>query len=168
MLVCRRASCRNVGHSGRQYFPAAVVLFILAAASPAADLAETTRLWRTGQYAACTDSAAAAIEENPYNEQFRLWKLRAELEMGRYKDALATLDAALKQFPQSIQVRWLGINVCRFNQQPERAAKLGAEIGELYKRMSWQYSDVANQVVVGRFRLSQREDPKKVLDEVYS
>ncbi|MCI0357519.1 MAG: tetratricopeptide repeat protein [Planctomycetaceae bacterium] len=123
---------------------------------------------RTGEYAACTQSAAAAIDENAYNENFRLLKLRAEMELGRYGDALKTLDAALEKFPQSIQLRWLGIDVCRFNQQTERAAKLDAEIAQLLKRAAWQYSDVVNQVVVGRYLLSQGTDPKKVLDGVYN
>ena len=134
----------------------------------AADLVETTKLLRTGEYAACAQSAAAAIEENAYNESFRLIKLRAEMELGHYGDALKTLDAALEKFPQSIQLRWLGIEVCRFNQQSERAAKLDAEIAELLKQSSWRYSDVANQIVVGRYLLSQGTDPKKVLDGVYN
>jgi tetratricopeptide (TPR) repeat protein len=168
MLVCSRASRRILKHVERRYWLASVLLLLVAAAGRSADLVETTRLLRSGEYAACVESAAAAIEENPYNENFRVLKLRAEMELGRYADALATLDAALKQFPQSLQLRWLGISVCRYNQQAEWAAKLDAEIAELLRRAPWQYSDVVNQVVVGRYLLSQGTDPKKVLDGVYS
>ena len=173
MLVCSRASRQIFRHLGRRYWLAAPFLIVFSAplcfsgGLAAADLAETTRLLRGGQYAACIDSAAAAIEDNAYNENFRLLKLRSELELGRYRDAQQTLDGALKQFPQSIQLRWLGIGVCRYNQQAERAAKLDAEIAEMLKRNGWQYSDVMNQIVVGRYRLSQGIDPKRVLEENY-
>ena len=101
---------------------------MLAAASipaplaPAADLAELTKLFRAGKYAECVAGTAAEIENARYSENLRLLKLRAEMELGRYPDALKTLDAALKDFPTSIQVRWMGRDVCRFNQQAERAA----------------------------------------------
>ncbi len=188
MLVCSRAIRPILRHAGRRYWPVPTnpkrqrggvvnprlrfglvmaTLLALSVPTSAADLAETTRLWRIGQYAACADSAAVAIEENAYNESFRLLKLRAEMELGRFADALATLDAALKQFPQSLQLRWYGIDVCRYNQQAERAARLDAEIAELLKRYGWQYSDAANQMVVGRYRLSQGIEPKQVLEENY-
>jgi tetratricopeptide (TPR) repeat protein len=80
---------------------------------------------------------------------------------------LKTFDAALARFPQSLQLRWLGRDVCRFNQQTERAARLDEEFAALVKDFSWRYSDVVNQVVVGRFLISQRADPKKVLDGVF-
>ena len=166
MLECRRLGCLIFKHLWRLI--AISLLAVSLSSASAADLVETTNLMRTGQYAACAESAAKGIKENEYNENYRLLKLRAEMELGRYADALATLDAALETFPQSIQLRWLGIDVCRFNQQDERAVKLDAEIGQFVKQNAWKYSDVVNQVVVGRYLLSQGADPKNVLDGVYN
>ena len=149
----------------------AVLVVALAADSAAvygADLAVATDLFRSGQYAQCIQACAQAIRENDFSENFRVLKLRAELETGRYADALSTLDAALARFPYSLQLRWLGRQVCRYNGQSERAKKLDVEITQLLQQAPWRYSDAVNQVVAGRFYLSQGVDPKRVLDTVYN
>jgi tetratricopeptide (TPR) repeat protein len=139
-------------------------LFLTASISTAADLAETTRLFRTGEYAACAEAAAEGIAASEYNENFRTLKLRSELALGRYADALASLDAALAKLPYSVQVKWLGIDVCRFNDDEERAARLNAEIAELVRQQSWRYGDVVNEVVLAQYLLANKVDPKQVLD----
>ena len=69
------------------------------AALRGADLVEATQLFRTGKYAECVQAAEKAIAANDFSENYRLLKIRAEMELGRYADALKTLDAALKRFP---------------------------------------------------------------------
>jgi tetratricopeptide (TPR) repeat protein len=139
----------------------------LSAAS-AADLADTTQLFRSGKYAECVAACDKAIAENDFSENYRLLKIRAEMELGRYADALKTLDDGLKRFPYSLQLRWLGRDVCQFNRQPERAAKMDVEITQMFQQAPWRYSDAVNQVVFGRFSLAQGVDPKRVLDAVYN
>jgi tetratricopeptide (TPR) repeat protein len=134
----------------------------------AADLAGASQLFRSGKYVECVQAAEKAIAENDFSENFRLLKIRGEMEVGRYADALKTLDEALRRFPYSLQLRWLGRDVCRFNRMPERAARLDVEITQMVQQAPWRYSDAVNQVVVGRFYLSQGIDPKKVLDAVYN
>jgi tetratricopeptide (TPR) repeat protein len=143
---------------------AAAALAIVPPVSVAADYVQTAALFRSGKYAECVQSAAEAIAEEDYSENFRVLKLRAEMELGRYGDALATLDEALKRFPHSLELRWLGREVCRFNNHPQRAKKLEEELANLARQSSWRYTDALNQVVLGRFFLSQGMDPKKVLD----
>src|SRR5258708_27857008 len=70
----------------------------------AADLAEVTQLCRSGKYAECVQATEKAIAENDFSENYRLLKIRAEMELGRYADALKTLDEALKPFPPSLQL----------------------------------------------------------------
>ena len=108
---------------------ALLAILSLAVLSPplqAADLGELTKLFRSGEYARCVADTTAEIEKAQYSEQLRLLKLRAEMELGRYGDALQTFDQALGDFPDSIQVRWLGRDVCRMNQQAERAGEAGS------------------------------------------
>lgn len=147
---------------------AVVVLLLVAASGSAADLVATNNLFRTGQYAQCVAESAKALEESPSHETFRLLKLRAEMELGRYADALATLDAGLKALPYSLQLRIVGRDVCRFNGQAERAAKLDTEIADLVKQASWRYSDFVNQLALGRWMLTQGADPKQVLTGIYN
>lgn len=136
-------------------------------ATYAADQVEVAFLYRTGKYAECIDSAQEVLDDNGLHEPCWVWKIRAELELGRYADALASLDASLMKLPMSIQLRWLGRDVCHFNQQSERATKLQAEMVALLQQSAWRYTDAANQVVVGRWMLSERVDPKKVLTGIY-
>src|SRR5439155_11360418 len=144
----------------------AAALFAIYA--QAADLAETTQLFRNGKYAECVKAAEKAIAENDFSENYRLLKIRAEMELGRYADALKTLDEALRRFPPSVQLRWAGREVCQFNRLPERAAKLDVELTQMIQQAPWRYSDAVNQVAIGRFYLTQGMDPKKVLDNVYN
>jgi tetratricopeptide (TPR) repeat protein len=134
----------------------------------AADYFETIALYRAGKYAECVESCAKAIAEDDFNEHFRLVKIRSELELGRYADAAKTLEAALKRFPTSIEMRWVGREVCRFNNEPDRVKQLDEEIALLVRQSSWRYSDVANRVVFGKFLLSQGVDPKRVLDAAFN
>ncbi len=134
----------------------------------AADYGQALALFRTGKYAECVESAAKGIVEQDYSENFRLLKVRAEMELGRYADALVTLDAALKRFPGSVELRWIGRDVCRFNNQLPRAKELAGEIAALIRQTPGRYSDAIDQVVIGRFFLSQGMEPKQVLDGTFS
>lgn len=137
-------------------------------AATAADPQEIQRLFRSGKYIECVEAAASAIRENEYNEQFRLLKLRAELELGRYADAAQTLDLALTKFPYSVQLRWLGRDVRRYNGQLEAAQKIEAEIAQLFQQAPWRYSDSANQLIAASYVLTQGTDPRRVLDAIYN
>jgi tetratricopeptide (TPR) repeat protein len=151
--------------------PRAFVILLTACLGPqvsAADLAEVTQLFRTGKYAECAAAAEKAVAENDFSENYRVLKIKAEMELGRYSDALKTLDEALKKFPYSLPLHWLGRDVCQFNRQPERAAKLDLEFTQLIQQSPWRYSDAISQLAMGRFSLVQGVDPKQVLDTIYN
>lgn len=126
------------------------------------------QLFRAGKYAECAKAAAQGISENDFSENYRLLKIRAEMEQGQYEEALKTFDAALPRFPYSIQLRWQGRDVCRFNAHADRVEKLTAEMGQMLQQAPWRYGDAVNQLVVAKFFLSQGMDPKKVLDSIYN
>lgn len=125
-------------------------------------------LFRTGQYAECIEVTTKSLAKNEFDESQRVLKLRAEMELGLYAEALATLDAGLKKVSYSIDLRWFGRDACRVNQQAERVEKFDQEIFELIKQAPWRYSDTAHQVTVGRWMLSQHADPKRVLTGIYN
>ena len=145
-----------------------VVIGSVTPAEAAVDMGKLTVLFRTGNYAECIEATALAIRESEFNENLRVLKIRAELELGRYADAAETLDAALKKFTTSIELRWWGRDVCRFNNQPERAIEFENEIEQLVKQTPWRYSDATNRLVLGRFLLSRGADPKQVNDGAYN
>ncbi|HVX10724.1 MAG TPA: hypothetical protein VHC22_06050 [Pirellulales bacterium] len=138
------------------------------ATSYGADVAEAAKLYRTGKYAVCAEQAAKAIRAGEINETWPLLQIKSELALGRYADARKTLELALARFPVSAQLRWLGRHVYRFNNLPDRAEKMTAELGDLVRQSAWRYRDAVNEVVIGQFLLAQGVDPKKVLDQLYN
>ncbi|HEV3024770.1 MAG TPA: hypothetical protein VGX76_19975 [Pirellulales bacterium] len=132
------------------------------------DLVRAERLYRSGKYAECVDVTAKAIADGALDEGWPTLRLKAELALGRYADAAKTLEAALDKFPYAVQLRWIGRNVCRFNDQAERAEQLTHEIADLAKRSPGRFRDSVNLVVLGRAHLSLGVDPKKVLDSLYT
>jgi tetratricopeptide (TPR) repeat protein len=155
-------------HFGFQLQVALLLSLLGSTAIHAADSAQLLLLFRTGKYAECVEATTKAIGESEFNENYRLLKLRSELELGRYADSAETLDAALKKFSSSIELRWYGRDVARFNGQPQRVAELEDEIAKFVQQAPWRYSDAASRLIVGRFVLSQGTDPKKVLDGAYN
>lgn len=146
-----------------------VVFFLcLAGVSNAADIVAARKLYDAGKYAECIAAAAKAIDDKEPSENWPLLKIRSELVLGRYADAQKTLDDALDRFQASVQLRWLGREVARFNDRPERADELTDEIGELVRQSSWRFRDPANQITLGRFFLSQGVDAKQVLDRIFN
>jgi len=166
------ALCPGGGRRFRPLYSLAALAGWLAFASiampgrAAADYAEVVELFRTGDYAGCVESAAKAIAAETTSENNRVLKIRAELELGRYADALATLDEGLKRLPNSLALRWIGRDVVHFNNQSDRAKQLETEIAQLVNQAPSRYSDAANRLIVGKYLLSQGADPKKVLDVI--
>lgn len=148
-------------------FVAMAVVALLGVSCPAkADYAESLALFRSGKYAECIEATKAAIAQEVINENDRSLKIRAELVLGRYKDAAETLEEGLKKYPRSLELRWLGRDVCRYNNQPERADELDGQFAELAEKSSWMYGDALNRTVIARFLLSKGADPKKVLNGI--
>lgn len=129
-----------------------------------AEIDEAIECFRSGRYAECAELAGRQIEQRAYSENWRLLKLQSELAIGRYADALETLDKALQDFPTSIRLRWWGHAVCRFNRQAERAETLLNEIDEFVARAAWRYRDSDSRVTLGRYYLSRGVDPRRVLE----
>lgn len=131
------------------------------------------RLFNEGKFLdaiALAKANDAKLGQYSVEEKWSILVIRAQLAMGEYASALESLNQALelKRFQYSIRHRWIGIEVCRFNREDDRAAQLIKEISELVSRNAWQYRDPANQVVLGKYFLSLRADAKEVLDAFYN
>jgi len=150
------------------------VLFILGSLVacgvplPSVQAEDAAALFRTGRYAESAAAAAEEADKNPFSENLYLLRIRAELELGRYAEAAKALDAALERLPQSVRLRCLGLEVCRFNRQADREKLFQTEIAELIQRFSWRYSDAPNQIAIGRLMLKQGVDPKTILTKLYN
>jgi len=128
------------------------------------DLEDAESLFKSGRYTECIQAAAQGIEHMGWRESWRHLKIRAELETGRYADALATLEAALERFPSSIRLHLLGRNVYLFNDRLEQAEKTLVEAEALSRAQSWRYSDPVSRVLLGKLFLLRGADARQVLE----
>lgn len=132
-----------------------------------ADISQAVKLYKSGQYVECVRTTAEAIEDGQFSETWRIVKIEAELALGRYPDALETLEAALKRYRFSVRLRWLGREVYLYNAKPDTAIEVLDEIDQLFQQTRWRYRDPASLMVVGQYLLHRGADPKAVLDRIY-
>jgi tetratricopeptide (TPR) repeat protein len=134
-----------------------------ASAASAAEIAECRKLLITGHYDECIDYAHKAIEGRAYGEHWYVLKSEAELTVGRYRDAEATVDAGLKRYSWSICLRLVGHAAARHNGHGARGEKWLKEIDELANRTPWRYTDADDLVALGRAALLLGADARDVL-----
>lgn len=133
----------------------------------AADLTEAKTAFRTGDYAGAIAIAKEAVEAGTWNEEWPRLLIQLQLNGGEYSDALVTYDDALRRYSNSLPLRQLGVEVYRYNNQPDQAVAEQAKIFELIQRSPARYSGSENLVAVGRYFGSRGEDARKILELFY-
>ena len=132
------------------------------------EFSDAEQLFRSGQYEQCIEACSAGIADSAFRQEWPILKIRVEMTTGQYQQAFDTLNSALDVHPNSIRIRLAGIDVCKYNDEIERAFELEQEIDRLYSRSAWRYRDGINQIAIGRFLLSRRADAKRILDDFFS
>jgi hypothetical protein len=141
---------------------ALALAFVTVSGVWAADITEDLA-YRGGKYEEGIKLAAETIAEGRESEEWHHVKIEAEMALGRYADARASLAVAIERFPTSIRLRWLGRDVHRFSGDPHRAEETLGEI-EAFANSSFRYRDAANQVIAGHYYLPRGN--KQVLRDV--
>ena len=149
----RRIACANL---------AAGLLLAAATNASAQRLSAARELFVTGEYAACVELAQDLVERQPDAPLFRL-KLQAELELGRYADALATFHEAREYFPFDLRLCLLGREAYLLNDQPREAMVLLKQMRQIIEGDPALFDDSASLVDVGRFFLLLDWDGRQVL-----
>ncbi len=143
------------------------MLWMLPGAVRAASLSDAKQLYFSGKYAECIDMCTDGIDNYSWYESWRQLKIECELTLGRYDDALATLEAGLESFPSSIRLRWIGHTVCLFNDRAEQAERMLEEINSLTQGQQWRYRTAADRITLGKYFLHQGADARQVLEVFY-
>lgn len=130
-------------------------------------IARCRRLLETGEYETCIREAKAAVDAARYGEGWRIVKAEAEFTLGRFADADATIEAGLKRYPSSIDLRMLSHYVCLHTGRTELARERLVQIDQLATRSPWRYTDVEELVTLGDAALMLGAEPKDVLDGFY-
>jgi len=76
-----------------------VALLLLSNVAIYGTVNECQKLLLTGRYQECLTSAQEAIERRAHGEDWPLLELRAERELGKPVEALATAATGIKRYP---------------------------------------------------------------------
>lgn len=132
-------------------------------AGPAPDsLTDCQTAWQTGDYARCLELATAAIEARSYGEEWPILKARAELALGKYPEALASVAAGIERYSWSVRLQQLRIEAALANGNRELAATAISEVEKLASTASWRYTDADDLTCLGEVALLLGADPKAV------
>lgn len=147
----------------------ATFVALLGGSAGAADIDEAKRLYRTGRYDECIKAAAEEVGKGWRGDEWHAVKIRAEMALGRYAEAAASLNDALRRYPASLAIHLLGREVRRFSPTAaEGPAEVSASLIErIVINAPERYSEPEAQVALGRYLLLHGADPKRVLDRFY-
>jgi tetratricopeptide (TPR) repeat protein len=143
---------------------AALVLATLPRATCAASISEARVLLNSGKYTECIELCTKGIEDYSWYETWRHCKIDAQIAVGEYSEALATMEAALKGFPSSLRLRLVARTLYLHNDRPKDAQRMLDEIDGLIREAHWRYNSSADQVTLGRYFLLRGVDAREVLE----
>jgi tetratricopeptide (TPR) repeat protein len=144
------------------------LLCLVVGPARAADLEEAEALFRAGKYDECARIAAEEIEGvDGWGERWRFLKISADMERGKYAEALNTLERALRRFPASVSLRLIARDVYRYNGQLDELPRLMEDLERVVMGSPQRFADPVGRIALGRYFLLRGGDSKKVLDVFY-
>lgn len=146
---------------------AAIAFLLTSTLAHAATVLECQQMLNSGQYTECLAATADAIERRSYGEEWPILKATAEIRLGQYKAAAATIEAGTERYSWSIRLRMLSYSNCRILGDRETAEQLITEIDRLYADAPWRYTDADDLVALGKISTIIGVDPKDVLEGFY-
>ncbi len=117
---------------------------------------------QTGDYARCLELATAAFDARSYGEEWPILKARAELALGKYPEALASVVAGIERYSWSIRLQQLRIEAALANGQRDVVTESLREVEKLASTASWRYTDADDLACLGQVALLLGADPKAV------
>jgi tetratricopeptide (TPR) repeat protein len=140
---------------------------LVAQGARAATLEDAQSQLKKGEYAQAIETCAKGIEEGELGDGWWTTKARAELATGKYEEALKTTQSGMERFDRSLELRLLGVEALRRNNQPAEARLLLTQGEAEAEMMPWRYADAESQVWLGRLKLRAGTDARKVLEQYY-
>ncbi|MEP3482751.1 MAG: tetratricopeptide repeat protein [Fuerstiella sp.] len=142
-----------------------ILAFVLASESlMAASIRETRALLASGNYSEALDLATAEVERRSYSEEWPLLKAQAQISLGRYSEAAASLEAGLTRYAWSIRLRMATYDLQTILGDRDQKKLILEEVNQLATSAPWRYTDADDLVVLGHAALELGADPKDVLE----
>jgi tetratricopeptide (TPR) repeat protein len=152
---------------------AAVLLLLIVATcfgkwtARAADYVDAEALYFAGKYDECLSAAAQEVQRGVFNDRWPQLLIRCQLTLGRYPEAQATFEAALRRHSRSLPLRLLGYDVYRFNNNPRAAEQELGRIFQMVQDAPWRFASKENLVALGRCFVLLGADARQVLELYY-
>ncbi len=142
------------------------LFFLLFTSRPvhSAEIEAARSLMFKGKNAEAIELCDEALKERFADEEWAILSARLHLIQGKYPEALTLVTEALTRYNRSIRVRLVAREVFLMNGKVEDARRMLDEINQLVGSRRWAYSDLANQVALGRAALLLGADAKLVLE----
>ncbi|TVQ01316.1 MAG: hypothetical protein EA381_05960 [Planctomycetaceae bacterium] len=124
-------------------------------------------LFQTGQYDAVAELAAQEVERGVWNEKWPRLLMQAQLARGRYAEAVATYEQAIRRYSSSLVLRLLAREALLHVGETERADREADEIFAVLQRPAGRFASSDNLVAAGRYFSLRREDARQILQLFY-
>lgn len=151
----------------RRFVPAALLAFSFLIAARAEDLDGANKSFASGRYESVIQSAEKAIKANEREDEWRPLLMRAQMELGKYPEALKVATNSLRRYSTSLQIRLVAYDVLKANGKDAEAARVLDELNELGGNRNWAYRNPESVVALGRAAVLMGADPKLVLDNFF-
>ena len=134
-----------------------LLLVLLTGPAGAAELEEAEALFRAGKYDECARVAAEEIAGvEGWSERWRVLKVSAEMQRGRYAEAMDSLHRAIRRFPASIPLRLLAHDVYRYNGRQEDVPQVMEDLERVVMGSPQRFATPEGRVALGRYFLLRR------------
>lgn len=145
-----------------------LLFLFLAVPTLAADLDEAEALFRAGKYEECARMAAEEISGlEGWSERWRILKISAEMQRGKYPEALDSLERAVRRFSASIPVHLMALDVYRYNGRQDEVPRLLENLERVVMGSPQRFANPEGLIALGRYFLLTGRDSRKVLDLFY-
>ena len=146
----------------------ALVVLLSGGGAGAATLDQAESALRRGDYEECVRLCGEGIAADQLgNEDWHLFRIEAQLALGRYDAAWTSLQKGLQATRErSVRLYWLGREVAQFQDQPQMAQEYVDRIDSLFTGQT-RFHDPEDLAAFGRTALQLGMEPKAVLSVFY-
>ncbi|WP_233215119.1 tetratricopeptide repeat protein [Rhodopirellula bahusiensis] len=137
------------------------------AIASAASYDDAVQQFRNGEYAVAAETAAFEVDRGVWSERWPRLLIQCQMTQGQHAAALQTYQEALKRYPTSIALRYMGLDVLRFNGLQDEVGQAEADLFSQMQRAFAGYITRDNLIAAGRFLTGRGEDAREVLEQFY-
>ena len=142
----------------------AILIGFPSLALPAATISECQEMLRVGHYAECLDASTEAVNRRSYGEDWPILKAEAEIQLGRYPQAIETANEGMRRYSWSVRLRMQAYQLSKLTGNRTSCQKLLDEVNSLASDAPWRYTDADDLVALGQAAIELGADPKDVLE----